>query len=565
MKTNYFFPNELPNNLFAEQALLNIIFFHPILMKNIFSNLKSDMFYKYSHQMIYQTISELFEKDYSINIVNLLSSFQEKGILEKIGGIQEIGNILNQTQNPYDLNFYLQILNETYLRRRLIQFGKEIISAGFNISENLDKLFEEIERKIFFLNQQKLREKISSASEIIDDVFSEIKLKISKNEKTGFQTSFKDLDAILQGLQKSDLIVIAGRPSMGKTAFSLNIGKNIVEAYNIPLVIFSLEMSKQQIMYRFLSTESSINSNRLKSGKMTQLEWKKLTNCMNKLSEFPIFIDDNPSITVAEIRAKLKKLLGKTKNEIIVIIDYLQLMKISSKLENRSQEISYITRNLKILAREFQIPVILLSQLSRNVESRTNKRPLLSDLRESGCKSFFESSDKNPLQIWNKFSCYTNLQLNFLNKGIKPIFLIILDNQQSFLVTSNHKILSKKGWNSIDQFKKGDNIFNFRKKANSQKIEISLNIIKNIQYKGLSTVYDMMIPIFHNYIENGIVFHNSIEQDADVVIMIYREEYYNEKSSKPQITELNVAKHRNGSLGTAKLLFNPIITSYQNL
>jgi replicative DNA helicase len=565
MKTNDFFPNELPNNLFAEQALINIIFFHPSLMKNLSFNIKSEMFYKYSHQMIYQTIYELFEKDYSINIINLLSSFQEKGILEKIGGIQEIGNILNQNQNPYDLNLYLQIFNETYLRRRLIQFGKDVISSGFNISENLDQLFEEIERKIFFFNQQKLTEKISSASEIIDDVFSEIKLKIAKNEKTGFQTSFKDLDAILQGLQKSDLIVIAGRPSMGKTAFSLNIGKNIVETYNIPLIIFSLEMSKQQIIYRFLSTESSINSNRLKSGKMTQLEWKKLTDCMNKLSEFPIFIDDNPSITVAEIRAKLKKLLLKTKNEIIVIIDYLQLMKISSKLENRSQEISYITRNLKILAREFQIPIILLSQLSRNVESRTNKRPLLSDLRESGCKSLVESSYQTSFQIWNKFSCYTHFKPTFLNKGLKPIFLITLDNQQSFLITSNHKILSKKGWISIDQFQKDENIFNCRKKTTSKKLEIGFNTIKTIQYKGLSNVYDRMIPIFHNYIENGVIFHNSIEQDADIVIMIYREEYYNEKSSKPQITEFIVAKHRNGSLGTVKLLFNPIITSYQNL
>jgi len=568
MKNKYIINNELPNNLFAEQAILNILFLNPILIQTIQENLKPEVFYKESYKIIYQTIVDLFEKNYSISPINILASFEEKGILEKIGGIDEIGRILNQSQNIADLNFYLQILNETYLRRLIIKFGKEIVIAGFNTSENLEKILEEIETKIFSLNQKKLTEKIYSSTEIIDQVFSEIKIKIAKNENIGFQTSFKDLDTILQGFQKSDLIIIAGRPSMGKTALALNLGKNIVEKYNIPLIIFSLEMSRQQIMYRFLSTEANINSNRLKSGKMTHLEWKNLTNCMRKFSELPIFIDDNPIINLSEIRSKIKKILGKNKTSGIIIIDYLQLMRISLKLENRAQEISYITRNLKILARELEIPILLLSQLSRNVESRVNKRPLLSDLRESGCKasSNLEEKELNFLKIWGKTSFYELASnFHFSNKGFKPTFLVTLTNKKNFIVTANHKILSINGWTTIHQLKKGGKIIGFQKNSILAKIKIQEYTVENIKYKGLYLVEDETIPLFHNYIENEIVFHNSIEQDADVVIMIYREEYYNEKSSNSQITELIVAKHRNGSLGTVNLSFNPTITSYKDL
>ena len=287
-----------------------------------------------------------------------------------------------------------------------------------------------------------MSQKVYSAGDIMNDVFSEMKSKLKKTTSPlSLMTSFKDLDSIIQGFQKSDLIIIAGRPSMGKTAFSLNLGKNVVDTYKIPVVIFTLEMSRQQIIYRFISSDSNINANRLKSGKMTALEWKNLSNSMKKISELPIFIDDNPNLTLIDIRSKLRKIFnGKVKGG-LVIIDYLQLMKLSSKLENRVQEISYLTRSLKILAKEFEIPIIVLSQLSRNVESRTNKRPMLSDLRESG----------------------------------------------------------------------------------------------------------------------------SIEQDADTVIMLYREEYYSDKNSDAQVTELIVAKHRNGPTGTAKLLFKPSVTSFKNL
>jgi len=432
----------LPNNFLAEQAILNLLITNPLLIHEVILDLKPESFYFEPHKLIYKTISEIYESNSVVNLTNLVGLLQDKNRLDEIGGVKRIITIISGFENITDLENYIKQLNDKYLRRLIIDIGKQIITWGFTTSENLETILDKMEQSIFSLNQQNLSQKVYSAGDIMNDVFSEMKSKLKKTTSPlSLMTSFKDLDSIIQGFQKSDLIIIAGRPSMGKTAFSLNLGKNIVDTYKIPVVIFTLEMSRQQIIYRFISSDSNINANRLKSGKMTALEWKNLSNSMKKISELPIFIDDNPNLTLIDIRSKLRKIFnGKVKGG-LVIIDYLQLMKLSSKLENRVQEISYLTRSLKILAKEFEIPIIVLSQLSRNVESRTNKRPMLSDLRESG----------------------------------------------------------------------------------------------------------------------------SIEQDADTVIMLYREEYYSDKNSDAQVTELIVAKHRNGPTGTAKLLFKPSVTSFKNL
>lgn len=431
----------LPNNFLAEQAILNILLTNSSLVKTALQNLKLESFYFEPHRLIYQIIIELSEKNQSINLTTVITELENQGLLKKIGGIEKIVNIINRFEIFSELENYISLVNEKYLRRLLIELGKQIIIWGYTTSKDITELLDKTEQSIYSLNQQKVSQKIYTAAEIVDDVFNELKAKIKKDSSSGLLTSFKDLDAIIQGFENSDLIVIAGRPSMGKTAFSLNLGKNIVNSYNVPLLIFSLEMSRQQIIYRFISTNANINSNRLKSGKMSSKEWEALSAAMRNISDLPIFIDDNPNLSLIEIRSKLRKILVEKKKKGLVIIDYLQLMKLNIKFENRSQEISYITRNLKILAKEFQVPIIILSQLSRNVEARTNKRPMLSDLRESG----------------------------------------------------------------------------------------------------------------------------SIEQDADIVIMLYREEYYTEKKNDLQITEFIVAKHRNGPVGTAKLLFNANTTSFNNI
>ena len=552
--------NSLPNHALLEQSILTILLTNPFLLKEVLNILKTNSFYFENHKILYQSLLELFELNQPINVTNLICKLQDNGLLEKIGGIDYIRSLLNKYENSLDLENYINQINEKYLRRLLIDLGKQIIKWGYTTSENLEKILEKIEQALFNLNQENYGKKIYTSAEIVDEVFSEIKNKIKKNETVGFETSFKDLDAILQGFQKSDLIIIAGRPSMGKTAFALNLGRNIVSQYTIPLIIFSLEMTRQQIIYRFLATEANINGNRLKSGKMNQAEWKNLSLAMKNISELPIYIDDNPNLNINDIRSKLKKILLTNKNA-IVIIDYLQLMKVNLKLENRVQEISYITRNLKILAKEFQIPILLLSQLSRNVESRINKRPMLSDLRESGCLGNIIKTNKNNFFIWNKNTLLqVKNKINFTLKGLKPTFKILFKNDISITLTGNHKILSQEGWIRVNELNFSTKIY-----SSLNKKLFEFNSIKKINYIGLQYVYDRTIPIFHNYITNNIVIHNSIEQDADIVIMLYREEYYNDKTIQPHVTEFILGKHRNGPIGTAKLLFNPNTTTFSNL
>jgi replicative DNA helicase len=555
----------LPNNFLAEQSILNILLTNPNVAKEILPDLKFNTFYFEPHKIIYEIIYELAEKNESINVTSLIGKLQDKNLLKKIGGIERIIIIINRFENSADLSDFINQVNEKYLRRLIIQLGKEFITWGYTTSEDLETILEKMEHAIYSLNQENTSQKIYGISEIIDDVFVEMKGKIKKQGTPGLQTSFKDLDSILQGLQKSDLIIIAGRPSMGKTAFSLNLGKNIVEQYNIPLIVFTLEMSRQQIIYRFLSTSSHINANRLKSGKMSAEEWKFLSLTMQQLAQLPIFIDDNSNLTLTDIRSKLRKVFKDKTKTGLIIIDYLQLMKLNFKLENRVQEISYITRNLKILAKEFEIPILVLSQLSRGVESRVNKRPMLSDLRESGClgsKKFLTFRTHS----WNKQVIQKNKKNSFLLKGIKPTFLLRLENEKKMCLTSNHKILSKQGWIPLFQL----TIQNPLYLLNSSyfecfKFQIEKKSKQTILYSGIKKVYDKTIPTYHNYIFNPLVLHNSIEQDADIVIMLYREDYYAETSEgNEHTTEFIIAKHRNGPVGTVELEFDANITCFRN-
>ena len=583
---NYSHPITLPNNFLAEQAILNILLTNTSLVKEALLDLKPETFYFEPHRFIYETIIEVYEKNSGTNITLIITSLQDKNLLKKVGGLQRIVTIIAGFENFSDLNIYIKEVNDKHLRRIIIETGKQIITWGHETSDDLESILDKMENSIFSLNQEKLSQKVYSAEEIMNDVFDEITLKIKKVTITGLNTSFKDLDSIIQGFQKSDLIIVAGRPSMGKTAFSLNLGKNIVEKYNVPLLIFSLEMSRQQIIYRFISTDSNINANRLKAAKMSIPEWKKLDLSMKKISELPIFIDDNPNLTLMDIRLRLRKIFTKKVSNGLVIIDYLQLMKLSSKLENRVQEISYITRNLKIIAKEFKIPIMVLSQLSRNVESRINKRPMLSDLRESGClanTNKFSSTQylqkinknealknisfqKNKIRSWNQNMLVNEDLIQFDFKGIKPTFLITLTNNIQICLTSNHRILSRNGWIRSFQIQKETEIYYVMKTNQIEKtFEHGYSKIKSILYQGINQVYDKTIPGFHNYLAQDIVLHNSIEQDADIVIMLYREEYYNDSIAEEQITEVIVAKHRNGPIGTAKLLFKPSVTSFVNL
>ena len=375
----------LPHNFLAEKMILNCLLINFEAIEFTIETLPIKAFYFKNHQEIYKAIIFMYRNKLPIDILTLTTFLQENGLLQKIGGVKVLLELINQIPNLIYLEEYLRLVKDKFVRRALIKLGYEIINSGYLTNIPLESILTNVENELFTLTTEIKTQKLSNSAELLNEVFSELKQKFLNPTLPGLPSGFYNLDILTQGFQKSDLIIIAGRPSTGKTALSLNITLNIIKNLKLPVLFFSLEMSKKQIMYRVLSMESKIDQTRLKNGKLYQNDWIKLNKIIKILSKLPLFIDDTSDLSVQDIRLKIKTLISEHTNIGLIVIDYVQLMQ-SLKLqnENRAQELSQITRSLKNIAREFNIPLILLSQLSRNVENRVNQRPILSDLRESG-------------------------------------------------------------------------------------------------------------------------------------------------------------------------------------
>ncbi|WP_448589809.1 replicative DNA helicase [Thermodesulfobium sp.] len=418
-----------PYNLEAEQALLGSMLLSREAIAICAETIKPEYFYKTAHKHIYSSIIELFDKGDPVDIVTLSEKLSTKNLLDEIGGPGYLADLVSNLLTPANVQYYAKLIEEAALFRKLIEVGTEIVEIGFS-KENIEDALDRAERLVFEIAQKRSRKGFVRISDALTSTFEMIDKSFQKKSGiTGEPSGFKDLDFLTAGFQPSDLIVIAARPSMGKTAFCLNLARYLSGQPGKAVGIFSLEMSKEQLAQRLICAESMIDIHNLRTGNIQDHEWPKLTRALSKLSECNLYIDDTPNISMLEMRAKSRKLKSETPLSLL-IVDYLQLMQ-GKKSENRVQEVAEIARSLKALAREIEVPIIALSQLSRAVESRTEKRPVLSDLRESG----------------------------------------------------------------------------------------------------------------------------EIEQIADVVAFIYRDEYYNPKSEKKRIAEIIIAKQRNGPLGKVELVF----------
>ena len=375
----------LPHNFLAEKMILSCLLINSDAIELTLKTISPDVFYFKNHQEIYKAIIFMYNNNLSIDILTLITFLQDNGLLQKIGGVKVLIELVSQAPNLIYLEDYIRLVKDKYIRRSLIKLGYEIVNSSYTTTISLENLFNDLETNLFNLNNDIQNQKLFSSAELITSIFLDLKTKSLNPKLSGLTSGFKDLDAITQGFQKSDLIIIAGRPSMGKTALSLNIASNLIKISKLPVLFFSLEMSKEQIMYRVLSMETNISQMRLKSGKLYQNDWIKLNKMIRIIAKFPLFIDDTFDLSIQDIRSKIKTILFEQNKLGLVIIDYIQLMQNSKlKVESRVQELSQITRSLKTIAREFNIPIIGLSQLSRNVENRVDKKPILSDLRESG-------------------------------------------------------------------------------------------------------------------------------------------------------------------------------------
>jgi replicative DNA helicase len=430
-----------PQNLEAEMAVLGSMLIDEEAIGVAVEFLDRNSFYNSSHQKVFEAIIELYNANKAVDLITLTDELKRRGVLDELGGVSFLTALVNTVPTAANISHYVSIVKEKSILRTLINNATKIITMGYESEGNIDEVVDEAEKLIFEISERKTTSGYFHLKEIIKNSIETIdKLYQKKTHVTGVATGFVDFDSKTAGLQTSDFIVIAGRPSMGKSAFALGIAEYAGVVAKIPTVIFSLEMSKEQLVQRMLCAHAKVDAQKVRTGYLAASDWPRLTAAAGKLSEAPIFIDDTPGISVMELRAKARRLKSQ-QNIQLIILDYLQLMRGSASSESRQQEISEISRSLKALARELKVPLVAISQLSRAVESRTDHRPQLSDLRESG----------------------------------------------------------------------------------------------------------------------------AIEQDADVVALILREEYYNPDTSDKGIAEVNIAKQRNGPVGVIKLTFIKEYTRFENM
>ncbi|MFH1640861.1 MAG: replicative DNA helicase [Candidatus Omnitrophota bacterium] len=373
-----------PQNLEAEMAVLGSMLMDENAISVACESLDKDSFYKAIHKEIFESIADLYNSNKAVDLITLTDELKRKGVLEQIGGVSTLTSLVNSVPTAANITHYVSIVKEKGILRTLINNATRIVSLCFESEGNVDELVDSAERLVFEVSDKKPQGSYLHLKEIIKDSIDTIdKLYQKKAHVTGIPTGFIDFDIKTAGLQVSDLIVVAGRPSMGKSALALGIAEYAGVIAKIPTVIFSLEMSKEQLVQRMLCAHAKVDAHKVRTGYLAPSDWPKLTAAAGKLSGSPIFIDDSPAISVMELRAKARRI--KAHQDIqLIILDYIQLMRGSAKSESRQQEISDISRSLKALARELRVPVVAISQLSRAVESRIDHRPQLSDLRESG-------------------------------------------------------------------------------------------------------------------------------------------------------------------------------------
>lgn len=373
-----------PQNIEAEQAVLGAILLDSDALVTAMERVSSDDFYRGSHQRIFEAMIELAQEDEPVDLITLTARLQNKQELEEAGGVTYLSELANAVPTAANVDYYAQIVEEKSMLRRLIRTATQIVSNGYASSEDVGLMLNDAEQRILEISQRRSSSGFVSIRDVLMEVFERVEFLYShKGGTTGIPSGFHDLDKMTSGFQRSDLIIVAARPSVGKTAFALNIAQNVGVRAKETVAIFSLEMGEAQLVQRMVCAESNVDAQRMRTGFLESDDWEKLTMAIGALSEANIYIDDSPGITVADIRAKCRR-LKQEKGLGMILIDYLQLISGRGKGDNRQQEVSEISRTLKQIARELDVPVIALSQLSRGVEQRQDKRPMMSDLRESG-------------------------------------------------------------------------------------------------------------------------------------------------------------------------------------
>ncbi len=375
-----------PHNLHAEESLLGALLLSRDVVGQVAElQMRVEHFYKPAHQHIYEAIRGLMANGHAVDIVTVSDELRRNGLLDDIGGAQALNELQNATPAISNAHRYAKIVQDTAMLRKLISVAGEITELAYMEPDDVTKALDEAETKVFEVAEDRVVDSTRPLSELLPEAMDELQATFERGDSiTGVPTGYNDLDELLSGLQPSTLNIIGARPAMGKTALGLGIALNVAKTTHKPVLVFSLEMGHAELTQRILSSEAEVESQKLRTGRLQEPDWSKIGRAINRIEGIPLFLDDNPRVTVMEIRAKARRLKARSGGIGLIMIDYLQLMSGGANAENRQLEVSEISRGLKILARELQTPIIALSQLSRTLESRADKRPMLADLRESG-------------------------------------------------------------------------------------------------------------------------------------------------------------------------------------
>ena len=594
-----------------------------------------EFFYKPAHGHVFSAVHDLYNRGEPADPVTVADELRRSGMLETVGGVAALVALQADTPATTNASRYARIVEEHALLRRLISVAGEIAELGYSMPDDVTAAMDRAETLVFDVAERRVTDSLKELPELLTASMDRLERLYERQEAvTGVPTGYVDLDAQLYGLQPSALIIIGARPSVGKTALALGMAAHAAVEARVPTLLFSLEMGCDEITNRLLVSEARVDAGRMRNGRLTEPDWPKLTNAIARLGDAPLYIDDNPNTTVMEIRAKARRLKAKQGGLGLIVIDYLQLMS-GGSAENRQLEVSSISRGLKILARELEVPVVALSQLSRQLEARTDKRPNLADLRESGCMPASTRllradnglevtlgelvlSQEQPL-VWTLDDTTLKMVPKRLVKafpsGIKPVFRLRLRSGYEVEASGNHKFRTALGWCRLDELAVGDRLATPRTvpspvelartwsddeltlahlfgdgwigpvgvkyatadPANQRAIEESAKLavladsdvcwdeIVEIVPVGSQPTFDATVEDTHNFVANGIIAHNSLEQDADVVMFLYRDELYNQETTDRGIAEVIVAKHRNGPTGKIQLSFLEQYTKFVNM
>jgi replicative DNA helicase len=614
-----------PHSVEAEQSVLGGLLLDNNAFDRIADIVTEQDFYRHDHKLIFRHIIKMIEAASPADVITVAESLENSNELMTVGGLPYVASLAQNTPSAANIRRYAEIVRERAIMRQLVEIGTQITDSAFNPQgRDASQILDEAEAAVFKIAEAGAKGKsgwlempslLTQVVEKIDYLFQ----RENPNEVTGVTTGYVDLDERTSGLQPGDMVVVAGRPSMGKTAFSLNIAENVALLTGRPVAVFSMEMPGTSLVMRMLGSVGKLDQHKLRNGQLQDEDWEKLTYALGKLNEAKIYIDETGGLSPMELRARARRLYRQCGDLALIVVDYLQLMSGSGRSgENRTAEISEISRSLKALAKELNVPVIALSQLNRGLEQRPNKRPVMSDLRECVTGDTLVSlTDGRQVPIRDLVGTQPEVWAMspegklvpavsdlVWSVGIKPVYKITLANGYSIRATAKHRFYGEKGWVRVDDLKIGDRLAvagqlpeprpQSQEKAealgaaafvgindvfiknerlsykfnheNPAKNDFSMEIIEKIGIDGEEEVYDLTVPYVSSWIGNMFAQHNSgaIEQDADVIMFIYRDEVYNPDSPDKGTAEIIIGKQRNGPIGTVRMTFMGQFTRFDN-